>query len=131
MKYLIDTDVMIAYLKNRPAAHTLLSQLAPDGLAISLITYGEIYEGIYFSANRAAHEQGFAAVLRWVDVLALNRSIMKRYARVRGQLRQSGMLIGDADTLIAATALYYNLTLVTANTRHFSRIPQLILLSPI
>ncbi len=95
-----------------------------------MITYGEIYEGIYFGVNQTAHEQGFAAVLRWVDVLSLNRSIMKRYARLRGQLRQSGMLIGDADTLIAATALYYNLTLVTANTRHFSRIPQLILLAP-
>ncbi|MDQ2810105.1 MAG: type II toxin-antitoxin system VapC family toxin [Chloroflexota bacterium] len=40
------------------------------------------------------------------------------------------MLIGDADTLIAATALHHDLTLVTGNRRHFSRIPNLTLLTP-
>jgi predicted nucleic acid-binding protein len=48
MMYLVDTDWIVAYLKGRPEATQLLSGLAPAGLAISLITYAEIYEGIYF-----------------------------------------------------------------------------------
>ena len=128
MTYLIDTDVVIGYLNNRPRERALLGTLAPDGLTVSLITYGEVYEGIYYGADPRTHEQGFLAFLRWVTVLPLNKPIMKRYARLRGQLRRTGLLIGDADTLITATALHHDLTLVTGNVRHFSRVPGLALL---
>ena len=46
MSYLVDSDVLADWLRGRSAAVTLLSELAADGIAISLITYGEIYEGI-------------------------------------------------------------------------------------
>ena len=54
---------------------------------------------------------------------------MRRFARLRGELRQRGLLIPDPDILIAATALTHNLTLVTRNRRHFERIPDLPLYS--
>jgi len=60
-----------------------------------------------------------------VPVLSVNKAILKRFAQLRGQLRQSGNIIGDFDILIAATALHYDLTLLTQNRRHFSRIPDL------
>ena len=44
MTYLIDSDLVVDWLKGRSDAQTLLHTLAPDGLAISLITYGEVYE---------------------------------------------------------------------------------------
>ena len=47
MKYLVDTDRVADWLNGRPEAVRLLSALRADGLAISLITYGEIYDGIY------------------------------------------------------------------------------------
>ena len=50
---------------------------------------------------------------------------MESFAHIRGELRARGQIIGDADILIAATALDNDLTLVTQNTRHFSRIPNL------
>src|SRR5215208_2866039 len=118
MRYLIDTDWVVLALKGRADAQTLLTSLSQDGLAISLITYGEIYEGIYFGRDPARHEQAFVLFLRGVDVLPLNRSIMKHFARIRGQLRASGNIIGDFDLLIAATAINHQLTLVTRNTRH-------------
>ena len=46
----------------------------------------------------------------------------KIFGRERGRLRADGMLIGDSDLWIAATALQYNLTLLTNNRRHFERI---------
>jgi predicted nucleic acid-binding protein len=105
--------------------------LARDGLAISLITFGEIYEGIYFSGHDpAAEERGFRQFLQGVAVLPLNRAIMRRFAHIRGNLRRTGQIIGDPDILIAATALHHNLTLATGNVNHFRRIPGLQLYRP-
>ena len=129
MKHLIDSDVVVEYLRARPSTLTLIQALNPSGLAVSLITYGEVYEGIYFGHNPPAQEQAFVDFLAGVTILPLDEPIMRQYARLRGQLRRAGTLIGDADTLIAATALYHNLTLVTGNVQHFNRVPGLVLLA--
>lgn len=125
MTYLVDTDWVAAYLKGRKEAVKLLNQLANDGMSISIITIGEIFEGIYFGQNVKEHQRGFLAFLRAVKVIYLNRTIMKRFARIRGELRAKGQLIGDPDILIAATTLQYNLILLTGNLRDFKRIPKL------
>ncbi len=59
MTYLVDSDYVADWLKGRSAAIQLLTTLRQDGLAISDITYGEIYEGIYYG-------RGVRAVLRSV-----------------------------------------------------------------
>ena len=125
MTYLVDTDYVADWLKGRQVAVALLSDLADQGLAISIITFGEIYEGIIFGQNPAALADVFRRFLRGVDVLPLNRSTMRRFAAVRGQLRAEGKIIGDPDILIAATALQRDLVLVTRNVRDFDRIPGL------
>jgi len=127
MRYLIDSDWVAAYLKGRLDALQLLRALAPDGLAISLITHGEISEGIYFGRNPRTAAVGYRKFLREVEVLPLNRRIMERFARIRGDLRGQGLIIADMDLPIAATALHHNRALVTGNIRHFERIPNLIL----
>ena len=127
VKYLVDTDWIVPALKGRPDAQLLLSSLAPHGLAISLISYGEIYEGIYGGRDPKRHEQVFRLFLRGVEVLPLNRSIMKEFARIRGQLRVAGNLITDFDLLIAATAIHHDLMLVTRNAKHFQRVPRVVL----
>ncbi len=126
MTYLIDSDWVIDYLKGKPAAVRLLQALATtDTIAISIITYGEVYEGIYYGLSCDADERTFHQFLRGVAILSLNRTIMRRFATIRGDLRNRGQIIGDPDILIAATALYHSLSLVTQNTAHFQRIPQL------
>lgn len=125
MSYLVDTDRVADYLKGRPDAVDQLTALAPEGMSISLVTYGEIYEGIYFGRDPAHQEASFRAFLRFTDTLGLTRAVMKRFARVRGELRALGQLIGDPDLIIAATALHHDLTLVTRNYRHFERVPGL------
>src|SRR5712691_6503065 len=127
MSYLVDSDWVASYLKGRSDAVSFLDSLADQGLAISIISYGELYEGIYYSRDPKASEQAFLHFLRLVDVLPLTLVIMRRFARIRGQLRREGKLIPDPDLLIAATALHHNLTLLTRNLRHFRRIPSLLL----
>lgn len=125
MKYLVDTDRVVDWLKGRADAQRLLATLGNEGWAISLITYGEVYDGIYYGANPQRHEQDFRELLRSVPVLPLNQAIMRRFARIRGQLRRQGRIIGDPDIIIGATALHYDLRLVTRNVSHFERIPEL------
>lgn len=127
MRYLIETDRAADWLKGRPDAVSLLTELAPGGLAISLISLGELYEGVYFGRDPHNAERSLRDFLRYVDVLPLNRSIMRRFGRIRGELRRQGQLIGDIDILIGLTAIYHNLTVVTRNTRHFRRIPGITL----
>ena len=127
MRYLIDTDWLIDYLKGKAAAGQLLDTLARDGIGISLITYGEILEGVYYGKDPRQQEQVFRAFLKASPILRLTENSLERFAAIRGGLRTQGQLIGDADILIAATALEHKLRLVTQNLSHFRRIPTLTL----
>lgn len=65
--------------------------------------------------------------LREIPALSVNRRIMETYAEVRLQMRapRGTGVMSDSDTIIEATALRHNLTLVTANEREFKRVPGL------
>ncbi len=130
MKYLVDSDYVADYLGAQPHAITLLSSLVEEGLAISLITFGEIYEGIYYGRDAKKTEAVFRLFLRSAPLLPLKPPIMRQFARIRGELRRTGKIIGDFDILIAATALHHRLTLVTRNLRDYTRIPNLDIYRP-
>jgi tRNA(fMet)-specific endonuclease VapC len=99
-----------------------LDELQLHGLALSIISLAELYEGVYYSRDPEGDEQDLNNFLRGVTVLGIDEDICKTFGRERGRLRAAGTLIGDLDILIAATALTYNLTLLTNNRRHFERV---------
>jgi tRNA(fMet)-specific endonuclease VapC len=125
MKYLVDSDRVADYLKGRPDAIALLDPLLEDGLAVSIITYAEVYEGIYYGRDPTENERIFRRFLRGVRVLAISRSVARRFARIRGTLRAQGQILPQPDIFIAATALEHDLALVTRNLKDFQRIPDL------
>lgn len=88
--YLVDSDWMAGYLRGRPNAVTLLQELFEHELAISIITYGEIYEGIYYGSDPKRHEGAFRHFLRGVRVLGISSTTARRFARLRGELRPRG-----------------------------------------
>jgi len=122
VSYLIDSDYVADFLKGRPGALLLLRSLPREQIAISVITFGEVTEGITFGQDRQRHEQGFRQFLRIADVVTLSRATMRRFAQIRGALRAQGDLIPDMDLLIGATAIATNRALVTRNRRHFRRL---------
>ena len=77
------------------------------------------------SRDSARRQAQFEQLLATVEVLAFDSSIARRAAEVRRDLEQRGEGIGPMDTLIAATALAHNATLVTRNTREFGRVREL------
>lgn len=130
MIYLVDTDRLIDYLQGDPTAIALLQPLFPIGVAISIITFSEVYEGIYSSADPRAAERAFRAVLESVAVLPFGRSVAKRYAALRHALRVQGRSVRQRslDLMIASTALDHNLTLITRNVADYGDISGLSLL---
>lgn len=125
MKYLTDTDELIDYLKGRAKAVATIEPLLADGVAISVITFAEVYEGIYTGRQREHQEEVFRRFLEGVPVLDVTREIAKRFAIIRGFLRQERLLIPPPDLLIAATALHHDLAVITRNVSHFDRVPGL------
>ena len=127
-QYLVDTDWIIQVLPGDQAATTTLEDLAEAGLAISLITYGELYEGSYYAKAPQAALATLADFLIDKELVPLSKAVIERFAILRGQLpRIVRQQVGDMDLLIAATAIEHDLTLLTLNRRDFQLLPGLSL----
>jgi tRNA(fMet)-specific endonuclease VapC len=123
--YLVDSDWVIDHLAGRPEALALLQQLTVGGLSVSIITYAEVYQGIFGGRDPNTSDQVFRKLLRTMNVLGVSRSVARRAARIGSSLRGQGIPLPLPDVLIAATAVHHDLTLVTRNLKHYRRIPGL------
>jgi len=125
MRYLLDADWIIQVLAGRKEAVLAHKRINPEEVAVSYITIGEIYDVAFSYANPQAHLHTFRQFLTPFPLLDLSEPIMERFAEIRAYLRRGGELISDFDILIGATAVFYDLTVLTYNMRHFKRIPDL------
>jgi predicted nucleic acid-binding protein len=126
-RYLLDTGPLSALLHARPGAVTLMTGwVRNQEAATSSLVYGEVIEHILGRPNYALHQRALRGLLRGVHPYFPTFGILERYASLRRQLRPptGPGLIGDIDTLIAATALEHNLTVVTLDG-DFQRVPGL------
>jgi predicted nucleic acid-binding protein len=126
-RYLIDTDWVIHYPNGHEAIIDRLQALQPAGLALSVISLCELYEGVLYSSDPRRNERALEDFLAGVELLGIDHAAARRFGEERGRLRAAGRLIGDADLLIGATALSHGLTLLTNNRRHFERLDSLVL----
>jgi predicted nucleic acid-binding protein len=129
--YLIDTDVAIDYLTGATTSAPALTELWRAGLAISIITYIEISEGIRGSRDPRGHVLVFRRFLKRVRVLGISRPVADRVADLRIHLRRDKRSVDHRalDIIIAATAIEHRLILVTRNTTDYADIRGLDLFS--
>src|SRR6266516_5140258 len=131
MTYLVDTDYVADYLKGQRNVAAILEPLLSEGIAIIIITFAEIYEGIFYGHHRTQHEAGFRHFLKSTPVLTVTRPIARQFAIIRGQMRttpQGKILVhpkDNYDLFIAATAIYHSLMLITRNIKDYDHIPKL------
>ena len=126
-QYLVDTTPLAALLQRREAATLLLTPwLTARELATSILVYGEVVESIRRFADFPRRQRELRTLLRAVYPYVPTYAIVERYADIRRQLRSpyGPGLIGDIDTLIAATAVSRDLTLITTDS-DFTRVPGL------
>lgn len=125
-RYLLDTNICIYIAKGHPLAvrhhfekHTL------QELAMSTITVGELRFGAEKSQARARALATIDQLVQMIQPCALPMAAAEHYGHVRATLQQQGQPIGNNDLWLAAHALAEGWTLVTNNTREFTRVPGL------
>jgi len=126
--YLLDTDTFI-YIKNHQPPQVLqhFSRLQPGAVGISVITYGELIRGVERSEYKTKNHEKLKYFIELIPVQAMPVGAGLRYGEIRTDLEKSGKVIGNNDLWIAAHASTLGVTLITNNTREFSRIEDLAL----
>lgn len=102
-----------------------LEATPPREVGIPTVVLYELAVGIARSAEPERRRRALATLLQLVRVLPFDEASARAAADVRMRLEAAGTPIGPIDTLIAGTALAHSATLVTHNTREFSRVPGL------
>ena len=127
MRYLLDTNVLseLVRMSVNEAVSRWSEQQWPQDQAISVVTLGEIRFGLELMSagrQRDALETAVRLTLpaRFGErLLIVGPEVADIYGRLLGQGRRTGVEVGDRDLLIAATALFHGLTVVTRNVSHF------------
>ncbi|HVQ78096.1 MAG TPA: type II toxin-antitoxin system VapC family toxin [Candidatus Binatia bacterium] len=127
--YLVDTDWIIDHLGGVAAITTRLNELRPAGLAVSIISLAERYEGVHYSREPGRSERALRQLLTGLSILPVDDEVCRIFGRERGRLRRQGRTIGDFDLLIAATCLHHHLQMCTNNRRHFEAVEGLSIVS--
>lgn len=126
--YLLDTNVLSETVKPQANARVLAWLEASDEqlFHVSVLTLGEIRNGIDSappSARRVALESWLSRdlMIRFAGrILGVNQEIADRWGRITAKASVAGRPVPAIDSLLAATALHHNLTLVTRNAKHAS-----------
>lgn len=129
-RYLLDTNVCVLLLKSHPAVMRCIANVGAENCFVSEITAAELLFGAVKGAEKAANpnvvRKGTADFIETLQVLPI-RQALYTYAFEKRRLQLTGQPLDDFDLLIGATALSYNLTMVTNNTKHFNRFQNLTL----
>ena len=124
IRYLLDTNVIIALLKSRTSALAeRVRSTSPDEVATSSVTAFELYYGAFNSEHRDQNLGNLERLL--LEILPFDVVDARHAGEIRARLRMSGRPIGPYDLLIAGQARARNLTLITANKREFERVTDL------
>jgi len=124
-KYLIDSDILIYFLKGKQEVVQRLSQIPIDDLYISRINYTELIYGAY---NSSKVEQNLKVIEPFLDnfkVLELTKTSSLIFAKEKARLKKSGNIIADMDLMIASIAIENDCTLISNNIKHFDRVQNL------
>lgn len=125
MTHLLDTDTCIYWLNGVEPVRKQLEAVGMGNVAISVITAAELYFGAYNSARVAENLARAETFVKQMTALPLSDTALKVFGQLKADLRRQGRPVADFDLLIASTALAENRILVTNNTRHYQRIPEL------
>lgn len=124
MSYLLDTNILSETIRRAPnkSVITWLDQIPGESLFVSVLTLGEIRKGVEAIEDKKRREK----LRLWLEhelpawfegrVLPVDIAVADRWGRI---LAEVGRPVPTIDSLLAATALHYELRLVTRNARDF------------
>lgn len=125
--YVLDSNILIYHFKAMGRVDERLSKVSFDEIAVPTAVLFEMYVGLAKSQNSTKRSQQLEAFIAQATILPLNREAAFRAAQVRADLERVGQPIGPIDTLIAGITMTASATLVTHNTREFSKVRGLLI----
>lgn len=134
MSYLLDTNVVSETIKREPSKNVIawLDQVPSEALFVSVLTLGEIRKGVEAVPDGRRREKLSVWIdhelPRWFEenMLPVDRAVADRWGRLLAEVRRP---VPTIDSLLAATALHYDLRLVTHNVKDFDY-PGLVVINP-
>ena len=124
-KYLIDSDILIYFLKGKKEVVEKLTQIPNDDLYISRINYTELIYGAYNSSKINHNLKVIEPFLEKFKVLEFTKDSSLIFAKEKARLKKNGNIIADMDLMIASIAIENSCTLISNNLKHFERIQNL------
>ena len=125
MGTLIDTSVLIALERGQINPGRLLDEEDDEPVAMAAITASELLHGVHRLAGAVARtraERFVERVLSSLPVIAFDLDVARVHARLDAELSAAGTAVGDADLMIAATAVWLDYRIATRDLRSFPRI---------
>jgi len=126
VSFLADTDICSAHLKDVACVTSRFLQYT-GRIPVSVVTVAELFSWVSRANASPRRLQGLLAFLSDVTVLEVDPEMACKFGEVQAGFLDQGQVVPGIDLLIASTALVHDLTVVTHNTRDFSRIPGLSL----
>lgn len=120
-QFLLDTNICIYYIKGLHDLKSKFEEVGPENCFISEITLAELKFGVAKSQAKEKNQKALQNFLSGVQILPIFPAL-DIYAEEKARLQKSGKIIDDFDLLIGATAVSFDLKMVTNNTSHFSRL---------
>jgi len=127
LKYMLDTNIVIYTINNRPDHIRALFKKHEDQMCISTVTLGELVFGAEYSKQVERNLSDIEAMTARLEVLPYENKAAYQFGQIRAELYRSGQPIGPYDMMIAGHARATGLTLVTNNVKEFTRVPGLLL----
>ena len=129
MKYLLDTDWVIDHIRNLERVVQRVKELTPEGLALSVISLAELYEGVLNSTDPVSNEQTLQEFVSDIELVPIDEETYRIFGRERERMRRARRMIAEFDLLTDSTCLRHNLTLLSKNRRHFKSVEGLEIIS--
>lgn len=124
---MVDTNIVIYTINNRPDHIRALFKQHEDQICISTVTLGELVFGAEHSQQVERNLADIEAMTARLEVLPYEDKAAYHFGQIRAELYRTGQPIGPYDMMIAGHARATGLILVTNNVKEFSRVPGLLL----
>ena len=123
---LLDTDTVVALIRGNRRLRQQAQSFPAGSLAVSSITIYELLVGVEKSRDPESNRRFLGNALAPFSERTFDEAAALQAAKVRAALEKTGRGIGPYDTLIAGHALAFGKRLISANTREFGRVPNLV-----
>jgi len=125
VKYVLDTDTLIYFLKGDVKVVNKMTQTNASHLNTTIINHAELFFGAFNSEHKKQNLEKITTFLSNINILPFCIESSTIFAEEKAYLKKEGAILADLDLMIGSIAIRHDAILVTNNTKHFSRLRHL------